>query len=123
MNPDDGAAVWAEALYLANLTVAPGIGFLILLWLARRHARTASTLLRCHLRQTVRASLWAGVLLLLVAALIALLGGWRSTSTWLVLILYFISCHTALILCGMFGLARALAGQTCVYPLIGARQW
>jgi uncharacterized membrane protein len=120
---DKALAVRAEALYLLNLLLAPGVAFLLLLWLAHRHGRGATPLLRCHLRQTIRASLWAGVLLTLVTLLIMLLGGFTSPHTWVLLILYFISCHTMLILFGMFGLARALAGQIYVYPLIGCKKW
>lgn len=116
-------AVQAELLYLVNLLLAPGLAFLVLLWLARRHAGSASALLRCHLRQTVIASLWAGLLLVLVALLIVLLGGWHSPYTWIMLILYFLCCHSTLILFGVLGLARALAGQPYVYPLIGSRRW
>lgn len=118
----DNTAVLAEVLYLVNLLLAPGFGFLGLLWLA--HARPeAPELGRCHLRQAIVASLWAAVLLLLVALLIVLLGGLHSPYTWMVLLLYFISCHTALILFGVIGLARAMAGQLFVYPLIGSRRW
>lgn len=120
---DVSIAVQAEALYLANLLLAPGLGFIGLLWLARRHAHDASELTRCHLRQTIVASLWAGVLLMAVTLLIVLLGGFHNPATWVVLILYFVCCHSTLILFGVFGLARAMAGQIYVYPLIGSRQW
>lgn len=118
----DNTAVLAEVLYLVNLLVAPGFGFLGLLWLAHQN-RDAPPLARCHLRQTIVASLWAAVLLLVVAVLIVLLGGLHSPYTWMVLLLYFISCHTALILFGVIGLARAMAGQLFVYPLIGSKRW
>lgn len=118
----DNTAVLAEVLYLVNLLVAPGFGFLGLLWLAQQN-RDAPPLARCHLRQTIVASLWAAVLLLVVALLIVLLGGLHSPYTWMVLLLYFISCHTALILFGVIGLARAMAGQLFVYPLIGSKRW
>lgn len=120
----DGAiAVQAEALYLINLMVAPGLAFLGLLWLAQHHGRRASPLVRCHLRQTIAASLWAGTLLLAVTLMIATLGSINSPATWMVLILYFTCVHSTLILFGVFGLVRAMAGQLYVYPLIGARKW
>lgn len=124
--PEDAAgsvAVQAEALYLMNLLLAPGLGFIGLLWLARHHAHDRSELTRCHLRQTIVASIWAGVLLMVVTLLIVLLGGFNNPATWVVLILYFVCCHSALILFGVLGLARAMAGQTYVYPLIGSRRW
>jgi hypothetical protein len=114
-----GLAVAAEALYLVNLMAAPGLAFLILgwLWLTRRHG--APPLARSHLAQTMAGSLWAGVLLVLANGLIILLGGYQAAHTWVVVILYFTTCHSTLICFGALGLARALAGQAYVYPLIG----
>ncbi len=112
-------AVWAESLYLANLLIAPGLAFLALLWLARQAAAQAP-LARGHCRQTIAASLLAGLLLGLASGLILLLGGFDQPATWVVLILYFTCCHSALILLGVLGLVKALAGQPFRYPLIGA---
>lgn len=126
MNTPDthvSVAVQAEALYLINLLLAPGLGFLGLLWLAYQNTNSESELTRCHLRQTIIASIWAGILLFIVAGLIITFGGFQSPYTWMVLILYFVTCHAALILFGVFGLARALAKQTYVYPLIGSKRW
>lgn len=116
-------AVQAEVLYLLNLLLAPGLAFLALLWLARRHSCSTSALTRCHLRQTIVASIWAGVLLMVVTLSIVLLGGFHNPATWIVLILYFVCCHSVLILFGVLGLSRAMAGQIYVYPLIGSRAW
>jgi len=124
LSVDDGGqrlAVVAETLYLANLTLAPVLGFILLLWLYVRRAPQASKLARCHLRQGISGSLWAGVLLILLNAVILLLGGYHSRYTLITLALYFFSCHSVLILLGMVGLAKALAGKPFVYPLIGAR--
>ncbi len=113
-------AIAAEALYLANLLLAPGLAFLALGWLYLRHARSGPELARCHLKQTLRASVWAGVLLLIVNVAAVLLGGWREPATWMVVILYFTVCHSTLVLLGMLGLAKAMAGKPYVFPLIGA---
>jgi hypothetical protein len=112
-------AVTAEALYLVNLLLVPGIAFVILLALYLRNNKTAPLLARCHLRQTIAASLWAGVLLVLVNGLILALGGYQAPATWVVLILYFTTCHASLVLLGVLGLAKAMAGQPYRYPLIG----
>lgn len=114
-------AVAAEALYLANLLILPGAAFLILLILYRRHARVAPSLARCHLRQTVAASLWAGLILIVVNVAIMALGGYRAPATWAVVVLYFTLCHAALVLLGVMGLAKAMSGQPYVYPLLGRR--
>lgn len=112
-------AVAAEMLYLVNLLLLPGLAFAVLLALYLRHRRSAPLLARCHLQQTFAASIWAGVLLIAVNALILGLGGYRAPSTWVVLVLYFVSCHGALVLLGVVGLAKAMTGQVYRYPLIG----
>lgn len=114
-------AVAAEALYLANLLILPGAAFLILLVLYRRHACAATPLARCHLRQTLAASLWAGLILVAVNIAIVALGGYRAPATWAIVVLYFTLCHAALVLFGVMGLAKAMAGQSYVYPLLGQR--
>lgn len=119
--PGQGLAVMAESLYLVNLLLVPGIAFAILLWLYLHHRRSASALARCHLRQTLAASLWAGVILVVVNAGIILAGGYTAAHTWVVVILYFTICHTSLVLLGMLGLAKAMAGRPYRYPLIGVR--
>lgn len=120
---DDVIAVQAEALYLINLMLAPGLAFLGLLWLTHRYRGSENALVRCHLRQTVVASLWAGTLLLAVTLMIVALGGIHVPATWVVLIIYFTCVHSTLILLGVFGLVRAMAGQLYVYPLVGVRKW
>lgn len=116
-------AVQAEALYLINLLLMPGLAFIGLLWLARRHTGSVNQLTRCHMKQTIVASLWAGALLTVVSLTIVFLGGLHAPATWVLLILYFTCCHAVLVLFGVFGLARAMAGQVFVYPLIGSRKW
>lgn len=112
-------ALAAESLYLINLLVLPGLGFLALLWLYFHRRADAPPLAQIHLRQTVSASLWAGVLLVLVNLLIIILGGYDAAWTWVIVILYFTTVHTSLVILGILGLARALAGQPYRYPLVG----
>jgi len=119
--PGQSLAVTAEVLYLANLLLLPGLAFLILLAEWRKHRHTAPALARCHLRQTLAASLWAGVLLVIANAAIILLGGYRQPSTWVVTILYFTMFHSTFVLLGVLGLAKAMAGKSYIYPLIGKR--
>ncbi|MDD5330816.1 MAG: hypothetical protein PHX38_12510 [Sulfuricella sp.] len=117
--PGQALAIWAETLYLVNLLLAPGLAFLALLWLYLRRPPATPPLAVCHLRQAISASLWAGALLVFANVLIILLGGYSAPSTWVVVILYFTTCHSTLVLFGVFGLAKALAGQQYVYPLLG----
>ena len=46
-------------------------------------------------------------------------GGYHQPYTWVVLLLYFTTAHASLVLLGVLGLARAMAGQGFRYPLIG----
>ena len=119
--PGRATAVAAEALYLANLMLIPGLGFVALLVLWWRERLRAPELARGHLRQTVAASLWAGVLLVAATIAIILLGAYDSAYTWIVVVLYFTTCHSTLIFCGAIGLSRALAGKPFRFPLIGPR--
>ena len=125
MSSDPGrpiVAVQAEALYLINLLLAPGLAFLLLLVLFHRHRDSADLLVRGHVRQAFAASLLAGLLLAVVPALISLAGDLRRPGTWMGLLLYFVCCHATLILLGVLGLARALAGKPYTYPLLGGYQ-
>jgi hypothetical protein len=118
----DGAlAIWAESLYLANLLVAPGLAFAALAWLCYRHRRSASALARCHLEQTMSASIWAGILLVIANAVVIAFGGYASGATWLVVIIWFTCIHSTLVLLGMVGLSKALAGKEWIFPLVGKR--
>ena len=112
-------AVAAEVLYLTNLLLLPGLAFLALLFLWWRQHRRAPLLARCHLSQTLAGSLWAGGLLIIANAAIIVLGGYDQPATWVVAILYFTLFHSALVLLGIVGLARAMAGKPYRYPLIG----
>mgnify|MGYP001577354986 CR=1 FL=1 len=84
-----------------------------------RDIHTAPGLAGCGVGQRLSASLWAGVLLLVANSLIVLLGGYQSPHTWMVVVLYFTTCHATLVLLGVLGLAKALAGQCYRFPLVG----
>jgi uncharacterized Tic20 family protein len=119
--PGQGLAVLAEILFLANLLLIPGLGFLILggLWLHFRP--TAPALARQHLKQATLVSLWGGLLIVCFAAGILFAGGLDWEYTWVSLILYFTCIHSTLVLCGMYALIKAMNGQVWRFPLIGPR--
>lgn len=120
-HPGQRLAVAAAALYLANLLVAPGIAFAALLWLWVKHKDSAPPLARQHLRQAVYVSVIGGILIVCLTTTLVALGGLRGPWTWVVVIIYFVCVHSMLVLCGMFALAKAMAGQAWRYPLIGPR--
>lgn len=117
--PGQRLAVVAESLYLINLLLLPVIGFIALIWVYYRHSSSAPPLAACHLRQTVSASLWAGVLLVIANVIIIGLGGYDRPYTWVAGILYFTIGHTVLVVLGIVGLAKAMAGQRFRFPLVG----
>lgn len=117
--PGVSLAVWAEVLYLCNLLLLPGICFAGLVWLYFKHRAAAPALALCHLKQAVSASLWAGALLVVVTGIVIMVSDYHSEYTWVVVILYLVSFHTSLVLLGILGLAKAMAGKRYVYPLIG----
>jgi uncharacterized Tic20 family protein len=112
-------AVFAEALFLANLLVAPGIAFGVLFWLWHKNKDSAPPLARQHLQQTTFVSLYGGILIVSLTGLFLAIGGLNWEWTWVVVILYFTCIHSTLVMFGMFALAKAMAGQTWRYPLIG----
>ena len=115
-------AVLAEALFLINLLLAPGIAFAILLWLWLRYKDSAPPLARQHLKQATFVSLWGGLLIVSLTALFILVGGLYWEYTWVAVILYFTCIHSTLVLFGMYALIKALAGQPWRFPLIGPRK-
>jgi hypothetical protein len=119
--PGQELAVLAESLYLINLMLAPGLAFLAIVWLWLKRRQDAPPLARCHLDQTFQVSLWGGVLLIVANAALFLAFGWDWEWTWVFVVIYFTCVHSTLILLGMLGLAKALAGKPYVYPYIGPR--
>jgi len=112
-------AVIAEMLYLANLLLAPGIAFAVLLWLWLQNRHSAPLLARQHLKQTTFVSLYGGLLIVILTTIFLVAGGLDWEWTWVMVIMYFTCIHSTLVMFGMFGLAKAMAGQSWRYPLIG----
>ena len=117
--PGPRLAVAAEALFLANLMIAPGLAFLALLALWLRHRHDAPLVVRNHLQQTVVASLYGGAMLVGVSAAIFFLGGFDDPWSWVLGVLYFVSFHATLIIFGVIGLNHAILGRSWQYPFIG----
>ncbi|MCG6862195.1 MAG: hypothetical protein LJE70_13110 [Chromatiaceae bacterium] len=112
-------AITAEALYLANLLLIPVIAFIVLAVLFMRCDKDTPPLAAAHVNQVFSASLWAGILLVVVNGLILLTGGYKGVLTWTLAIIYFTVCHSTLVLLGVIGLAKAMAGQCWRFPLVG----
>ena len=118
--PGQRLAVIAEALYLANLLVLPGLAFALLFWLWTTN-RDAALLARNHLKQTFYVSLWGGLLISTFTLAFLTFGGLHWAWTWVLVILYFTCVHSTLVVFGTLGLARAMAGKPFRFPLIGPK--
>lgn len=116
---DTFIAVTAQSLYLVNLLLLPGLAFLLLLMLYLVKRRSTSEFSLFHLRQAISASLWAGILLIFFNLVIVVSGGYEGPWTWVIAIIYFTLAHSTLIILGMIGLIKAMAGEYWRYPLIG----
>ena len=114
-------AVLAEALYVINLLLLPGIAFALLLGLWLKYKDNAPPLARQHLKQATFVSLVGGLLILTLSGLVLALGGLDWEWTWVILILYFTCIHSTLVLFGMYGLIKAMSGQIWRFPLIGPK--
>jgi len=114
-------AIAVEALYLANLLLAPWLAYGVLLWLHFGGRTAARPLAAYHLVQVLRAGLLA--LAILTACIVAIVanGGFVSLSAWVIAEVYIIFIHTPLILLGLAGLLKAMAGKPFAFPLIGKR--
>lgn len=117
--PGQSQAILAQSLYVANLLVLPVICFLALGWLFLRRDRQTPPLAQAHIHQAFSASVWGGILLVLVNLLILVLGGFGSVAAWTIVILYFTTIHATFVFIGIVGLAKAMAGRCWRVPLIG----
>lgn len=112
-------AITSQALYLLNISVLPIVAFVILMVVYSMNKAKVHGNGLLHLKQAIVGSVVAGILLVIVSVIIMLIGSFDSPYTWMVLVLYFISIHSALILYGVFAFIKALVNEPYRYPLIG----
>ena len=100
------SAVIYQSLYLTNLLLVPGVSFLLLLWLFVKYQQQPGWQ-RIHLYRAMQLSLLAGFALAVLP--LSILFFQPVESTWMVLVLYFVTMHAALVLIGMLNLSRAMS--------------
>lgn len=105
-------ALWS----LLNLTFLPVISFFVLL--TKINKFTAESFAAYHLNFAIKLNLAAAVALILVSGLMLYFGGFNSGMTWVFVITYFISIHTAFILTAVWMLVRAWAGNKMGYKQV-----
>lgn len=111
-------AVLSEGLYLLNLLLQL-IPLMVLAWLYVRHRNSEIALLGNHVRQTFFAALIASTIFLCAGVLVFTFGDNRTMSALIVFEIYYLVCVPLMLIPGLFGLLRAMAGQEYRYPLIG----
>jgi uncharacterized Tic20 family protein len=123
VNQDDGRnfAVLVESLYVANLLILPVLAFIILALIFIKKHGSLPALADAHLEQTMSASIWIGVIFFIAAITVMSMNlvGVEDVTLWIIAIITFTIIHATMVLFGVFGLAKALAGKCWRYPLIG----
>ena len=119
--PGQGLAVLAESLYVANLLILPFLAFLVLAVVFLKKHRTAPPLARSHLQQTITASIGIALMFLVCAGIIVLLKtrGLEDVGLWMIIVIVFTIIHATMVLFGVLGLAKAMAGKCWRYPVFG----
>lgn len=116
-----GLAILAESLYVANLLILPFLAFIILGFIFLKRHGTAPPLAQSHLEQTISASIGIAILFIVCAGIIMLLKMWglEDVAVWMIIVTVFTIIHATMVLFGVLGLAKAMAGKCWRYPLFG----
>ncbi|UZE97507.1 hypothetical protein [Alkalimarinus alittae] len=115
-NEQQSLANQAEAWYLCNLLVLPGISFIILARLFIKHGGGDRSLIGTnHVRQTFFMSLLGGGLVFCGCTGLYLWLG-NTGNAWMWIIMYFTLVHTSFVMWGILGLAWSLAKKPIAYP-------
>lgn len=114
-------AVLVESLYVANLLILPMLAFIILAILFIKKHGSLPSLADSHLEQTMSASIWIGIIFFLAAITTMMMNllGVEDVTLWVITIITFTIIHATMVLFGVVGLAKALAGKYWRYPFVG----
>ena len=114
-------AVLAESLYVANLLILPFLAFIILGIIFLKKHDSAPSLARSHLEQTLSASIGIAIMFIAAAGIVMLLKMWgmEDVVVWIIVVIVFTIVHATMVLFGVLGLAKAMAGKCWRYPLFG----
>lgn len=116
-----GLAVLAESLYVANLLILPLLAFLALAFIFMKKHGSAPPLAQSHLEQTISASIGIAIMFIAAAGIIMLLKMWglEEVGVWMIVVTVFTIIHATMVLFGVLGLAKAMAGKCWRYPVFG----
>lgn len=123
-------SIVCQSLYLANLLLLPGFFFFVLLYYYYQFCTLSKSdnikavghpfllktrgLGKIHLYRSVQLSFLAGVMLVIVPALVVLLSNQFEASI-MVMLFYFVTIHAAFVLIGMLNLSRAMAKKLPIF--------
>ncbi|PCH96675.1 MAG: hypothetical protein COB83_04840 [Gammaproteobacteria bacterium] len=105
------SAIIYQSLYLINLLLLPGFAFFTLLWFwfsKRNLAVKLTKFSRIHLIRAIQLSVVSGVFLIIIPMIIMVISI-DVNSSLMVMIIYFVTFHTGLVLIGLLNLSRAMA--------------
>ena len=114
-------AVLAESLYVANLLILPFVAFIILCVVFLKNHRKAPALAQSHLEQTLSASISIAIMFFAATVIVMLLRMWglEDVTVWMIVVIVFTIIHATMVLLGVLGLAKAMAGKCWRYPVFG----
>lgn len=113
-------AILAETLFLANLLLIPVIPFLVLLYLFKKYAEKPDSIAYNHLRQTLIASIFAGIFIVIIVGIFYFFSSTSAAVTWTVIITYMTCVHSVFVMLGIYGLSKAMTGHKVKFPLIAS---
>ncbi len=111
-------AILAEGLFLANLLLIPLIPFLVLVYLFKKYSDRPDSVAYNHLRQTLIASVLAGVFIVGIIGVFYFFSSTSAAVTWTIIITYLTCIHSVFVMLGIYGLSKAMGGQKVKFPLI-----
>ncbi len=116
-------ATLAESLYVANLLILPFLAFAVLVFVYLTKRSLAPPLAKSHLDQTVFASIGIAVMFVVGASVIIVLRSWglEDVAVWTIVVIVFTIIHASMVLLGVLGLAKAMAGKCWRYPVFGKK--
>ncbi|MBT8126811.1 MAG: hypothetical protein KJP15_04955 [Gammaproteobacteria bacterium] len=116
-------AVLAESLYVANLLILPFLAFAVLVVVYLKKHQQAPALAKSHLDQTVFASVSIAIMFVVCAGSVLLLRSWgmEDVGVWMIVVIVFTIIHATMVLLGVLGLAKAMAGKCWRYPVFGKK--
>jgi uncharacterized membrane protein len=114
-------AILVESLYIANLLILPVFSFIALVLLFLKKHGSLPPLAESHLEQTIAAGIWIAVMVFVGGMTIMLMSllGVEDVTLWLIVVILFTIMHATMVLLGVMGLAKALAGKCWRYPVVG----